>query len=727
MQHRPKFFYFLFLFVCQFSWAQYDDRDFLDLVDEDDSIIAEKDPVELKRETLKAVDLNLTEKEELDDLESLREDIGEIYFEDTNIDPKKIKKALTEEGKDNTIIQKKEGDPVGDIPEKDIPAEYQSLKNEKVKIFDVGKEEKELLKLSKLIENKIPEKQWNEVAKTNKSDKYVIVEGEYLWKISQKLFGSGFYYPKIWSLNPYITNPHEVKPGMVLIFTTGDEDSPPEIKLGSFDDDIVFESKRQGKKFVEKLGDFGRFGEDARPPWIKEKAELLKQGVFIQYATEETYEDLADISKSSLVTEFKKYSPPDAKIKIYQDAEEIVPVGFDKESKVATKFKEGFFLNTFVTSNIVQDFGEITDAKKAGMFQSKHDTVYVKFDALVSVAPGDMFSVYSADGKISHEVSDREGYKYTIVGQIKAIQKISDKWECLITDSTGVIQRHDRITVHTPRIGQLITSFNARNIEAAVIGGYNASMANYATGDVLYLDRGRADGLELGNVLEAFSFIDQGTEKRITYNPTYKIGEISVITLTDNFATGLVTNAKDSIALGSLLVTKNKEQAARDYRIKNEAALNDVRDLEKKSLDELDVELNLDDLADDLLDKADKIQLTEDELEELERQEREKSIIKDSEKDLRALERLEEQIEDAEVQLNESKVDEDRLLEHSNLDSVEKDDKSPRADAFESLNEIEKEQGRKYLDENLNSKENPYGLTEFDLEEIDELLNLEQK
>jgi hypothetical protein len=42
-------------------------------------------------------------------------------------------------------------------------------------------------------------------------------------------------------------------------------------------------------------------------------------------------------------------------------------------------------------------------------------------------------------------------------------------------------------------------------------------------GDVVYLDRGRADGVEIGNVFEVFSFIDRGTEKRITADPTYKI------------------------------------------------------------------------------------------------------------------------------------------------------------------------------------------------------------
>ena len=143
-----------------------------------------------------------------------------------------------------------------------------------------------------------------------------------------------------------------------------------------------------------------------------------------------------------------------------------------------------------------------------------------------------------------------------------------------------------------------------------------------------------------------------------------------------------------------------------------------------KALEELDVELNLDNLNDDLLKQADKIQLTEDELSELERQEREKSVIKDSERDLKALERLENEIEHAETILNDAKLDEDKLLESENLNDVEKKQGGLDQD---SLDEIEENMGKRYIDEDLNSKDNPYGLNEFDVEEVDELLNTEKK
>jgi hypothetical protein len=212
--------------------------------------------------------------------------------------------------------------------------------------------------------------------------------------------------------------------------------------------------------------------------------------------------------------------------------------------------------------------------------------------------------------------------------------------------------------------------------------------------------------------------------KNITNQPTYKLGELTIITLTDNFATAVVTNSIRDFYAGDIAITKTKEAYLREQRARENYLKSDKELMGGKALEELDVELNLENLNDDLLKQADKIQLTEDELAELERQEREKSVIKDSEKDLKALERLENEIEQAETILNDAKLDEDKLLENENLNDIEKKNKTIDQD---SLDEIEENLGKRYVDEDLNSKDNPFGLTEFDVEEVDELLNTEKK
>lgn len=665
----------------------------------DMELLLEEFPDEKKLETENGnSEVTLSTK---DELESLKDDIGDLEF------------TLPEESKVSEKLEVKEGTK---------PTIMGANDSGNSLLFDVGKEEKELLSIAQKMQGKIPANEWSEIAQISSKSSYEVVRGDWLWKISQKIFGSGFYYSKVWSLNPYITNPHEIEPGMILSFDTGSQDSLPEITVGGNGKLKVKNLPKASK--LSQNSEFDKWGDDAKPEWIKEKEKLESQGVYIQYASNETDEDLKEISNQSLIREYEAYEPPRPDFEIEIPTEQYDDSGFDKNAKITYSFKEGFYLNTFISTNIVQDFGKVDSAIDEKSMFTKYDKVYIRFDESVNAIAGDKFSIYSAEGEVSHKNSDRTGFKYTVVGSIQTIQKQGNLWLCEIIDSAGLIHRNDRITVYTPKIERITRTFNSRIIESVLMEGFKKGAQIASFGDVAYLDRGRADGVEMGNVFEIYGFQDRGTGKNITDNPTYKNGEAIVISLTDNFATVLISQSVRDFFIGDIAITKTKEAAARDMKLKQRLESGEGTRLKDEALEELDVELNVDDLNDALLDKADKIQFTEDELAELERQEREKSIMTEGERDLRSLERLEGEIETAEKMLNEARLDEDKLLENQNLDNVEK---NMLYQQQESLDEIEENFGKRYLDEDLNDKENPYGLTEFDIEEIDELLNVEKE
>lgn len=641
------------------------------------------------------------EKAPEDELEGLKTDLadeGEFVPAADKIDPKKDEAAT------KTAEKKPE------------------VKTDEPSVFDVGTEERELLGMAEKIQGQISDNDWSEVATSAKVESYTVVKNDWLFKISKKLFGSGYYYPKIWSLNAFITNPHFIEPGMILSFTTGSGSQAPEVKLGAFTKEEL-DSEPGTIAAPKDGGDLKNFAEDANPTWLKEKKDLEDQGIYFQYASEETMDDLKKAGEAALNREYENYDPPKTDFEVIAPPKQYDNSGFDKNSRIFYSFKEGFFLSTFLSTNIVQDFGSITNGPDENLFFDKTMHAFVKFDETINALPGDKFSIYSAGGKITQENSDREGYKYTIIGHIKLIRKIRDKWEVEFLEIMGTPQRGDRITVYTPKIERITRTYNPRLVESAIMGAYDRGKRLLSFGDIVYLDRGRADGVELGNVFEAYGFKDRALNVNITDQPTYKLGEMTVITLTDNFATALVTKTVRDFYSGDIAMTKTKEARMREMKAMEARMSQDKKALGDKDLEELDVELNVDNLNDDLLKEADKIQLTEDELAELERQEREKSVIKDSERDLKALERLESEIESAEKILNDSKLDEDKLLEGESLDDIEK--KRGKNDQ-DNLDEIEENLGKRYIDEDLNSKDNPYGLTEFDVEEVDELLNIEK-
>jgi hypothetical protein len=662
--------------------------------------------------------------DDLDDLDILEADLGGGK---KDIDPVQSKAEVIEEG---TSPKKKET-PAQDTQKKKKKS-IQPVQKASVKIvdgsfygsndpllFDVGKEEKKLLELAKNFNARMAVDDWKKITSVNTVDVYEVVRGDWLWKISERLFGSGFYYPKIWSLNPYITNPHEIEPGMTLVFSTGDAESVPEIRLGRFDD----AEKSDPKAMAELKVNMKKEGGKKVHGWLVEKEELINQGVYIQYATQNTMADLEAAAQDTRSQEHKYYEPPSTGLIEVEELprEEYDDSGFDANARVEFKYKEGFFLNTFLSTNLVQDLGRVSNLVEDKIFISSGDYVYVDFDESLNVVPGDQFSIYNLEDKVEYVYSDRAGFKYTITAQIRAVELIDKKWKCIVDDSVEAFERGARVTVYTPKIDAIARTFNDRRIEAMIVGGYSP-LQNYITvGDVIYLDRGRADGVEMGNIFDVYGFKDRYLNEKITGSPTYKNGELAIISLTDNFSTALVMQAKRDFFVGDIAITKSKASAAADMRRKKRLREGEnLEDVKGDMLDELDVELNIDGINDDLLDKADKVEFTEDELAELERQERKRSVIQEHERDLKALERLENEIEEAEKMLNEAKLDEDKLLEQESLEKVE--NKSGEQDIV-NLEEVEENFGKLYLDEELNDKENPYGLTEFDLEEIDELLN----
>lgn len=59
---------------------------------------------------------------------------------------------------------------------------------------------------------------------------HTVVKGDTLWDLSEKYLGSPWYWPKVWSYNPQIENPHWIYPGNLIRFnSTGPEGKTEEL------------------------------------------------------------------------------------------------------------------------------------------------------------------------------------------------------------------------------------------------------------------------------------------------------------------------------------------------------------------------------------------------------------------------------------------------------------------------------------------------------------------
>lgn len=61
---------------------------------------------------------------------------------------------------------------------------------------------------------------------------HTVERGDTLWDLSQKFLGSPWYWPKVWSYNPEIANPHWIYPGNLVRFYGADE-RPTQVEVGT--------------------------------------------------------------------------------------------------------------------------------------------------------------------------------------------------------------------------------------------------------------------------------------------------------------------------------------------------------------------------------------------------------------------------------------------------------------------------------------------------------------
>lgn len=62
---------------------------------------------------------------------------------------------------------------------------------------------------------------------------HAVIKGDTLWDLSQRYLGSPWYWPKVWSYNPEIANPHWIYPGNRVRFYPGGDEGPSRVEVAT--------------------------------------------------------------------------------------------------------------------------------------------------------------------------------------------------------------------------------------------------------------------------------------------------------------------------------------------------------------------------------------------------------------------------------------------------------------------------------------------------------------
>lgn len=274
-------------------------------------------------------------------------------------------------------------------------------------------------------------------------ENYVIQRGDTLWDLSGKFLESPWYWPKLWSYNPQIENPHWIYPGDPLRLAPVGAEAPARIEL---------------------------VASESAPP-----------------------REVDDLSRGTL-----------DRVQMLDD-EDTVTVGGPYKIGGVRPRTPAVLRNSFVTSSQLDASGTVVAAFEEKMILTGGDRIYGRFKDPDSVKVGQKFSVYRTEGPIIHPITNRRfGWKTVILGTARVTAVEPGKAASLvITYVNDGIERGDLIGPSVEQARRpLFFRPNQGSIDGYVIGVQPAIVTGAAEFNVVYLDRGTADGVDVGNTFE---------------------------------------------------------------------------------------------------------------------------------------------------------------------------------------------------------------------------------
>ncbi len=322
---------------------------------------------------------------------------------------------------------------------------------------------------------------------------YTIKKGDTLWGISDRFIKDPYYWPNLWSHNPDIPNPHFIYPGQKLAI----------------------------------------------------------------------YDDRIEIIKAEPETEPEPLEPvADAQVTDVEPVEDMTPepiieeplVGGEPEDEIKIKIPGGGI--GMINLDTLENAGTIVDTTDDRMIIGKGDIAFIDMKDLDVASPGTTYAIFDLGDAIRHPKTDKKmGYMVYEKGTL-IITDINDEVATAkITDSKQEILRGARITPFIAPEQQIALKRAQDDLSGYLIAS-KRGQSTMGQHDIVYIDLGLSDGLEVGNML----YISRA-RKSSTFSTSNKklpdvlLGQAVVVKASKNTAAALILKTVNTVGIGDKVAT----------------------------------------------------------------------------------------------------------------------------------------------------------------------------
>jgi len=240
--------------------------------------------------------------------------------------------------------------------------------------------------------------------------------------------------------------------------------------------------------------------------------------------------------QKEIIPETKPVAKPEIKPEIKKET----PVRIIQPAKKEYLVNKHVLTASGYIAESVHSVGKLADTPTGRTILGKGDYAYIKTD--MPVKKGDKFYVIVPTEKVKHPKTGRTlGYLIDIRGTVEVVgQEENDDPKVLVTNSYFDISTGDLLDTYY-EIEPPLAPDNPRkpDINGYVVASKHLHLISVPF-DVAYIDKGRNDGLEIGDMLATTV-----QSKHKIYN-----GLIQVINLRDSTSTVLVKKSTDAIIKG---------------------------------------------------------------------------------------------------------------------------------------------------------------------------------
>ena len=326
-------------------------------------------------------------------------------------------------------------------------------------------------------------------------DYHEVVRGDTLWDLSGRYYGDHYQWPRMWSYNTQITNPHWIYPG-----------------------DIVY---------------------------LREQQQPEESGV--EPAAHHQEVDDPDVERRALGGEDSAglYLPLAGMIVPEEEQAVGRIVGSPKSARMLVEHDE-----------VWVGFGD--DAYLQEEEEELHDDDIEHIDDPGAVEEGDRFAIIRLDEQLKDGDGDTVGYKYFVLGSLDITtvpEQDGTAKTAMIQESWREIERGDLLVPYERQL-QFVQPREAEDdLVAEIIDSVDPSFI-FAPQEFVFVNRGAEDGVRPGNRFfayqqwEGFETPQEDTAPEI---PWQQVGQLMVLDVREQHSLAVVTRSERELFIGDRL------------------------------------------------------------------------------------------------------------------------------------------------------------------------------